>query len=65
MSCVRCEIARAKIVAGGMAGVGMSAEAILTKLVGWYGPAYYRSGRHVYRADEKGGPTVLICEARR
>lgn len=65
MTCIRCELVRAKIIAMGMAGIGSSAEDILAKLVGMYGSDYYRTGNRVYRADPLGGPSIFVCEARR
>ena len=63
MTCVRCEIVRAKIIAAGMGGLRRGAEAITAELVSRYGSAYYQKGRQVLRKVPTGDE--LIYEARR
>lgn len=63
MSCLRCEIARAKIIAMGMAGLRRTVQQIADDLRGRYGDAYYRDGRRVIRSAPTGD--VIIWEGRR
>lgn len=63
MSCLRCEITRAKIIAAGMAGLRRDIETITAELVSRYGSDYYRKGRCVLRKMPTGDQ--LIYEARR
>lgn len=63
MSCLRCELIRAKAIAMGMGGLRRDAQAITAELVGRYGSAYYQKGRQVLRKVPTGDE--LIYEARR
>lgn len=63
MTCIRCEIARAKIIAMGMGGLRRDAATITAELVSRYGSAYYQKGRKVLRKVPTGDE--LIYEARR
>lgn len=63
MSCLRCEIARAKIIAMGMAGLRRTVQQIADDLRGRYGEVYYRDGRRVMRSVPTGD--VVIWEGRR
>jgi hypothetical protein len=63
MTCVRCEVIRAKAIAMGMAGLRKSGEQIVAELRGRYGQAYRLDGRRVVR--EAAGDQILIIEVRR
>lgn len=63
MTCVRCEIARAKIIAIGMAGLRKSARQIADELAGRYGMVYHLDGKKVMRDTPTGA--VQIIEVRR
>lgn len=63
MTCVRCEVIRAKAIAMGMAGLRKSGEQITAELVGRYGSAYRLDGRRVVR--DTGADQILIIEVRR
>lgn len=63
MTCVRCEIVRAKIIAAGMGGLRKDAATITAELVARYGSAYFQKGRCVLRKVPTGDE--LIYEARR
>lgn len=63
MTCLRCELIRAKVIAIGLGGLRKDAAAITADLVGRYGPAYYQAGRRVMRKVPTGDE--LIYEARR
>lgn len=63
MTCVRCEVVRAKAIAMGMAGLRKSGEQIAAELAGRYGPAYRLDGRRVVR--DTGVDQILIIEVRR
>lgn len=63
MSCLRCELTRAKIIAAGMAGLRRDVETITAELVSRYGEAYYRKGRCIFRKVPTGDE--LIHEGRR
>lgn len=63
MTCVRCEVIRAKAIAMGMAGLRKSGEQIAAELVGRYGASYRLDGRRVVR--DAGGDQILIIEVRR
>lgn len=63
MSCVRCEVIRAKAIAMGMAGLRRSCGQILAELRGRYGDVYFRKGLRILRKT----PTedIFIIEVRR
>lgn len=63
MTCVRCEVVRAKAIAMGMAGLRKTGEQIVAELVGRYGPLYQLDGKRVIRKT----PTedIFIIEVRR
>lgn len=63
MSCLRCEIARAKFIAMGLAGLRLTAQQIADDLRNRYGPAYQVDGRDVVRVDSK--EKVIIFSGRR
>lgn len=63
MTCTRCEIVRAKIIAAGLGGLRRSGAEIVKDLRGRYGDAYQLKGLRVVRSDPAGD--VLIYEARR
>ncbi len=63
MTCLRCEIVRAKIIAMGLAGFRHDAKYIAKDLQGRYGMDYYHKGNKVYRNGEN-EEEVLIVEAR-
>jgi hypothetical protein len=63
MTCVRCEVIRAKAIAMGMAGLRRTGEQIVAELRGRYGDVYQLDGRRVIRRS----PTedIFIIEVRR
>lgn len=63
MSCLRCEIARAKFIAMGLSGLRRTTQQIADDLRTRYGTAYYRDGRKVMRTTPDG--VIVIHEARR
>lgn len=63
MSCLRCELVRAKAIAIAMGGLRRDAATITAELVSRYGSAYYQRGRQVLRKVPAGDE--LIYEARR
>lgn len=63
MTCLRCEIVRAKTIAVGMAGLRRTVQQIADELRGRYGADYYRDGRRVMRSVPTGD--VVILEGRR
>jgi hypothetical protein len=60
MTCVRCEIIRAKAIAIGMGGLRRTVQQIADELRNRYGVTYYRDGRRVMRTMPTGD--VLIYE---
>lgn len=63
MTCIRCEVVRAKAIAMGMAGLRKTGVQIVAELQARYGDAYQLDGRRVVRkssADE-----IFIIEVRR
>lgn len=66
MSCVRCEVIRAKAIAMGMAGLRRTGEQIVAELRGRYGDVYYLQGINGHRVMRK-SPTedIFIIEVRR
>lgn len=63
MSCLRCEIVRAKMIAVGMGGLRRTVQQIADDLRGRYGEVYYRDGRRVMRSVATGD--LVIYEGRR
>lgn len=63
MTCVRCEVIRAKAIAMGMAGLRKSGEQIAAELRGRYGPSYRLDGLRVIR--DTASEEILIIEVRR
>ena len=63
MSCLRCEIARAKIIAIGMGGLRKPMQDILFELQQRYGSVYRQDGRRIVRGTPTGD--VVIYESRR
>lgn len=63
MTCLRCEVIRAKIIATGLAGLRRTGAHILADLQGRYGDAYFLEGRRIMRKT----PTenLFIIEVRR
>lgn len=63
MTCVRCEVVRAKIIATGLAGLRRSGEQILADLRGRYGDVYQMDGRRIVRRTP--AEDIFIIEVRR
>lgn len=63
MTCLRCEVVRAKIIAAGLGGLRRSGAEIVKDLQGRYGDVYQLKGLRVVRATPTGD--LLIYEARR
>jgi len=63
MSCLRCEVVRAKIIAAGMAGLRRSGEQIVSELCGRYGDVYFLQGLSVMRKSYP--EDLFIIEVRR
>jgi hypothetical protein len=63
MTCVRCEVVRAKIIATGLGGLRKTGAEIVKDLQGRYGDVYQLKGLRVVRASQSGD--ILIYEARR
>lgn len=63
MTCLRCEVVRAKIIATGLAGLRWTGYQILTDLQGRYGDVYFLEGKRIMRKT----PTedLFIIEVRR
>lgn len=63
MTCVRCEVIRAKAIAIGMSGLRRTCGQILAELRGRYGDVYFQQGLRIMRKT----PTedIFIIEARR
>ena len=63
MTCVRCEVARAKIIAMGLCGLRRTGAQILADLQGRYGDVYFMDGLSIKRRT----PTedLFIIEVRR
>lgn len=63
MTCVRCEVIRAKAIAMGMAGLRKTGEQILSELQGRYGDVYFLEGKRIMRKT----PTedLFIIEVRK
>lgn len=63
MTCLRCEVVRAKIIASGMAGLRRSGEQIVAELCGRYGDVYFLQGLRVMRKSYP--EDLFIIEVRR
>ena len=63
MSCLRCEIIRAKAISIGMGGLRKPLQDILFELVSRYGSHYRLDGRQIKRTTPTGD--VVIYEGRR
>lgn len=63
MTCVRCEVVRAKIIAAGMAGLRKTGAQILADLRGRYGDVYQMDGRRIVRRTP--AEDIFIIEVRR
>lgn len=63
MTCIRCEVVRAKIIATGMAGLRKTGEQIVAELVSRYGSVYFLQGRRVMRRSP--AEEIFIIEVRR
>lgn len=63
MSCLRCEIIRAKAIAIGMGGLRKPLQDILYELQARYGAHYRLDGRQIKRNTPTGD--VVIYEGRR
>lgn len=63
MTCLRCEVVRAKIIATGMAGLRKTGEQILAELQGRYGDVYFREGNKIMRNSPAGD--LFIIEVRK
>lgn len=63
MTCIRCEVVRAKIIANGLGGLRKSGADIVKDLQGRYGAVYQMRGLRVVRVGPAGDE--LIYEARR
>ncbi|MNI95862.1 hypothetical protein D3C85_343700 [compost metagenome] len=63
MTCVRCEVVRAKAIAMGMAGLRRTGEQIVAELRGRYGDVYQLDGRRVVRKSS--AEDIFIIEVRR
>lgn len=63
MTCVRCEVIRAKAIAMGMAGLRKTGAQILAELHGRYGDVYFLEGSRIMRKT----PTenLFIIEVKR
>lgn len=63
MTCLRCEVVRAKIIATGMQGLRKTGEQILEDLQGRYGDMYFMDGKRIMRRTPS--DDLLIIEVRR
>lgn len=63
MTCVRCEVVRAKIIATGLAGLRRTGAQILADLQGRYGDVYQMDGRRIVRRTP--AEDIFIIEVRR
>ena len=63
MTCLRCEVVRAKIIAAGMAGLRRSGEQIVAELCGRYGDVYFLVEKRVMRKSYP--EDLFIIEVRR
>lgn len=63
MTCLRCEVVRAKIIASGLGGLRRSGVEIVKDLQGRYGDVYQLKGLRIVRTTPTGD--LLIYEARR
>lgn len=63
MTCLRCEVVRAKIIATGMAGLRRDGSQIVAELCGRYGDVYFLVGKRVMRRTP--AEDLFIIEVRR
>lgn len=63
MTCLRCEVVRAKIIATGLAGLRKTGDQILADLQGRYGDVYFLDGRRIMRKSYP--DDLFIIEVRR
>lgn len=63
MTCVRCEVVRAKIIANGLSGLRKTGAQILADLRGRYGDVYQMDGRRIVRRTP--AEDIFIIEVRR
>lgn len=63
MTCLRCEVVRAKIIATGMQGLRKTGDQILVDLQGRYGEMYFMEGTRIMRRTPS--EDLLIIEVRR
>lgn len=63
MTCLRCEVVRAKIIAAGMVGLRKTGKQVVDELQSRYGPVYQLIGRRVVRVTPSG--QIHIVEVRR
>lgn len=63
MTCLRCEVVRAKIIATGMAGLRRSGDQIVAELCGRYGDVYFLQGLRIMRNSYP--EDLFIIEVRR
>lgn len=63
MTCLRCEVVRAKIIATGLAGLRKTGDQILADLQGRYGDVYFMEGRRIMRKSYP--EDLFIIEVRR
>lgn len=63
MTCVRCEVVRAKIIAAGLSGLRKTGAQILADLRGRYGDVYQMDGRRIVRRTP--AQDIFIIEVRR
>lgn len=63
MTCVRCEVVRAKMIATGLQGLRKTGAQILEDLQGRYGDAYQMDGRRIVRHTP--AEDIFIIEVRR
>lgn len=65
MTCVRCEVIRAKAIAMGMAGLRRTGEQIVAELRGRYGDVYFLSHRRRWVMRKSQPEDLFIIEVRR
>lgn len=63
MTCLRCEVVRAKIIAAGLAGLRKTGAQILADLQGRYGDVYFLEGKRIMRKTP--AENLIIIEVRR
>lgn len=63
MTCLRCEVIRAKVIATGLVGLRWNGAQILADLRGRYGDVYFLEGKRIMRKTP--AENLLIIEVRR